>query len=197
MQDADFRDLLQRAEEIQAQSGVQLELNPELAQLVAAAEEAGLEKEAVLQALRERISTSGKALEPGDLVFAPSSDEHFYVAKVLSKSGAQVKLQFLNGGEAHLDASTLRPFTVLPGQTLCCPWPSWGWWNCKVVGYDNVNQKVKVSDGWTQEMTFHISDVRINNTKPMPGRTKQILTNLAWALGGSAIGALVMRLILR
>lgn len=197
MDQAEIRELLQRAEEIQAQSGVHLEQNPQLANLVAAAEEAGLDKEAVLQALRERISVAGKPVEDGDLVFAPSSDTHLYVARVLQSKGATARVQFLTGGEVDIAMNELRPFAILPGQTLACPWPSWGWWNCKVVGYDSANQKVKVSDGWTQEMTFHISDVRISTAKPIPAKVRNLASNIAWALGGTAVGALLMRLILR
>lgn len=199
MDPEDVRQLLVRAEEIQHQQAVGLEARPEVLQLVEAATEAGLDRDAVLQALRERISVTERKLEPGDLVFAPSTDGNLYVATVKEVTAGSVAVKFLNGGETTLAAADLRPFAILSGQELYCPWPNWGWWKCDVVSYDADNRKVTVSDGWMSQMTFHLSDVRLKSGQPSPlaDKPKQWVAMLAIALASGGLGALLMRLLTR
>ncbi|MBL8065828.1 MAG: hypothetical protein JNM34_08210 [Chthonomonadaceae bacterium] len=197
MDQEQIRQLLTRAEEIQQQNAVELQAREDVEGLVEAAAEAGLDREAILQALRERISVTEKPLNPGDLAFAPSSDGNLYVAKIVSADTHGTKVRFLNGGEADLAASDLKPFAVMPGQKIYCPWPNWGWWKCEVVSYNAENQKVTVSDGFMTQMSFHLSDIRLKLSSPTPlaDRSKQVLTMVAIALGSGLLGALIMRLV--
>jgi len=192
MQQETLRELLARAEEIQSQSAVEIESRSEVQELIAAAEESGVSRDAILQALRERISAAERPLSAGELAFVTSSDGHQYVARTLDVGTGSVKVKFLKGGEATVPREDVKPLSIMPGQTLSCPWPNWGWWNCKVVGYDPENLKVRVTDGWTEEASFHLSDIRLNRSgPPIAARLKDKLFIVGIALGSGLIGALV------
>lgn len=188
-----FREVLARAEEIDLQRAMQLEESNETNQLIAAAEEAGLSREAVLTALRERLSLAEQPLADGDLVFAQSADERHYVARVLSVDGGVLRVQFLNGSEATVKRAKCRPFQATPGSKMQAQWPNWGWWTCNVISYDSRNQKVQLSDGWSEQQWFHVSDVRLDlrregRTGPRPW---QSLMYVAVAAGGGIIGSVL------
>ncbi|MBS1714344.1 MAG: hypothetical protein JST30_08405 [Armatimonadetes bacterium] len=198
MQQETLRELLVRAEEIQQQSSVEIETRSEVQELIVAAEESGVSRDAILQALRERISATERPLTEGELAFVTSSDGHQYVARTLDVGPHSVKVRFLKGGEASVPRTDVKPLSVMPGQTLCCPWPNWGWWNCKVVGYDPENLMVRVTDGWTEQASFHLSDVRLNKpSAPGFSRLKDKLFVVGIALGSGLLGALVQFLLTR
>lgn len=190
--------ILARAEEIQSQASVRLTDNAAVDQLVLAAEEAGLDREAVLQALRERVALSERPFAPEDLVFAKSADGHFYPAHVKKVDGGTVDVEFVNGSHATVERSSIQHFSALPGQVLNCQWPNWGWWDGRVLSYDRKREMVHVSDGWGSEQWFFINDVRI---RPEPGpkglRAKAWMNYVAISLASGALGALIMRLIMR
>lgn len=193
LQHGELREVLERAEEIQLQSAISPE-SSELDGIVAAAEEAGLSRDAVLQAVRERLSLLGHPPEIGDRVFAKSADGHFYVAKVVSVHEGRVKVLYLNGSEHALGAADLRPCTFLPGQKLMCPWPHWGWWTCTVLSFDNKRDKVKVTDGWGTEKSFKVSEVRLPIERSLSERTQRMkvaLTLWAAAIAGGAVGSAI------
>lgn len=194
-----LRAVLQRAEEIQIQQSVELHARGETNQLIEAAVEAGLSREAVEQALRERIAIEHQSLQPGELVFAPSGDGFLYAAKVVSLEEGVAVVRFLSGSDIRLLQSELRPFALLPGQKVSAPWPDWGWWTCQVVRFDREHYQVRLSDGWGSEHSFPISEIRL--AIPRPGsirdRIEAYAAHAAFALGGGAIGALLTWLLLR
>lgn len=195
-----FRLILQRAEEIEATTGSGQEVTRADEQLIAAAEEAGLSREAVMQALRERFALENVHLQVDSLVYAESSDLYFYPAKIISIEGDLVRVTFMNGGEHTVRRVAIRPFTMLPGQMVNVPWPNWGWWNSKVISFDREQMKVRVTDSLGTELTVPISETRIKPEVPMSElreRWKAWLTYVAISLGSGALGALIMRAILR
>ncbi|MBV6458580.1 MAG: hypothetical protein HONBIEJF_01712 [Fimbriimonadaceae bacterium] len=199
MTNEQFRDVLARAEEIDMQRALRLEETNETNQLIQAAEEAGLSREAVLTALRERISLTEHPLSEGDLVFAQSADDRHYVAKVLSVEGGILHVQFLNGADSAVDRAKCRPFQAVPGSRMQAQWPGWGWWTCNVIAYDSRNQKVQLSDGWSEQRWFHVSDVRLDLRKEGRGapRGMQALIYAALMVGGGVIGSLLTWLLTR
>ena len=62
--------LLQRASEISTETEDILASDPELALIAHAAEEAGLPREAILAALRERLAERGNLVRAGEIVLA-------------------------------------------------------------------------------------------------------------------------------
>ncbi len=202
--DEHVREVLARAEEIHQQELLPLDIGPQMQEVVQAAEESGLSRSAVMQALRERVSAHRTPPEPGELVFAPSEEGDWYAAELVAVDKGQAKVRFLGGSDARFSLEELRPFQMLPGQQVQCPWPDWGWCGCTVVSYDRENRKVRLSDFWGSEYTFHLSDVYVEPPKP---RKEPLLAALraratlalvsAGLVAGGAIGALVTWLLLR
>lgn len=195
-----FRLILQRAEEIEATTGTGQEMTRADEQLIEAAQEAGLSREAVMQALRERFALENVHLQVNSLVFALSTDRHFYPAKITSIEGDVVRVTFLNGGEHTVRRPEVKPFTMLPGQMISVPWPNWGWWNSKIISFDRELMKVRVSDNMGSELTVPISETRLKPEIPpseVRERWKAWMTYGAIALGSGALGAIIMRIILR
>lgn len=193
-----IRQLLTRAQEIQTHQLTGDEAEAELEQVVAAATETGLSREAVMQALRERTNLADRPIEHNALVFAPGAGKHLYVAQVKSVDEGLVSVKFLSGGEATFPKSQIRSLDMLPGKKLGCQWQGWGWWNSTVLTFDAENKRVFATDGWGQNQFFSLSDVRLDQeTDPQPGRARQWVFYLAVSLGSGALGALLMRLFMR
>ena len=184
--------MLARAGEIQLHSEPGESQAAEIEAIVAAAEEAGLSREAVLQAMRERLHTVVQAPAVGTRVFATSADGKLYVADVTTATEQSVRVRFLKGGELDVPLGAIQPCSFLPGQRVVCPWLDWGWWTCTVVSYDAEQGVIKASDGWGTTETFPITEVRLNpvratrERKPIP-RLRFFLYSLATgaALGGT------------
>jgi hypothetical protein len=192
-----LRDILSRAEEIRQQRG----LTPsqrDLDEVLNVAEEAGLDRESVMQALRERLSILGEPPKIGDRIFAKSADGHYYTAKVIELREDAVKVRFGQGGEHIVSNLDLRPCSFLPGQRVMCPWPDWGWWTCRVLSFDADKNTIKASDGWGSEEVFQVSDVRMAVEKEpfkLPSKISSWL--FAGAVAGGTIGSALTWLFMR
>jgi len=92
MDDERFRAVLQRAEEIQAQNAATVIVTEDMNTMVDAAVEAGLSREAVSQALQERLSLETVTHTIGELVFALSADGFSYPARIRSIDGEIVEV---------------------------------------------------------------------------------------------------------
>lgn len=158
-----IREILVRAEQIHL--GSSFEEESEHKALIKAAEEAGLPREAVEQALRESLENAKLQTSPGEFVFAPSTDGKLYVAEVLNSGSSQIKVRFLNGSEASISAESAQAASFHPGTKVYANWPHWGWWNCTVLGYDQPNRLLRLTDGMGSEKTFPLTEIRINPPK--------------------------------
>jgi hypothetical protein len=186
-----IKSVLARAEEIQSQGGLHAD-HEEIDTVVRAATEAGLSEQAVLQALRERLSIVPGDLELGQRVYAKSSDGFFYPATIEKIDAASVKVNFLGGGYANLSKLDLRPMTLMPGQKIMCPWPDWGWWNCTLVSYNSKTDEVEVTDGWSETNTFPLTSTRLSKTDGMP--KADLTAKITWwaaMIGGGVIGSAI------
>jgi hypothetical protein len=186
----DIREVLARAEEIHLLGEPSSQVD-----IVRAAEEAGLPKEAVEQALRERFFAEPPKV--GDMVFAPSSDGRHYVAEVLAESGSSLKVRFMKGSEATVRADSLKPCGFLPGEEVSVDWPWWGWWGVSVVSYDKANKSVQVTDGWSEEW-FSLDKVRLDPPKTPKAKRKAALwaytvVGLLSGIGGAVVAWIVLR----
>jgi len=123
------------------------------------AEEVGLSRRSVERALAERLNLPATPPVVGSLTWARSADGKAHVAEVLSLSQEEARVRFLRGGEHRVTLDELRPCAFIPGERVACHWPMWGPWTCTVIGYDSVNQRVKLSDGWGYTKTFPVSEV--------------------------------------
>jgi len=185
-----LRVLLQRAEEIQSQQEFKLAESPSDQEVLDAAEEAGLDRAAVEQALRERMSLQSRALQAGDMVFAPTPDGFHRVATVLATDDHGVDIRYVSGADHRVSRFGIRPFALLPGERIQAPWPNWGWWTCTVVSYDRELRTVRLSDGWGNEERFSIADLRgdFRPRTPAMARWEGLKYKIAIGLGGGAVG---------
>lgn len=193
--DTELRDVLARAEEIERTSRLSADMNAEMKAVISAAEEVGLSRTAVERALRERFDLPAAPPQPGELTFAKSADGKYYVAEVVSGSDDAVRVRFMRGSEYTVRPEDLRPCAFVPGERVMCNWPWWGPWNCSVVAYDRVKQRVKLTDGWGYNKTFPISEVWLNPVTPggaASARTKVYTTLLSV---GAAVGAGIVGLV--
>jgi|GEM_PF-4123796 len=108
MRQDELSGLLQRASEISTETENLLANDPELALIAHSAEEAGLPREAILAALRERLAERGNLIKAGEIVLAESVDGIFYPALVKETNGTMVKVRFLQGGDSFLPSHSQR-----------------------------------------------------------------------------------------
>ena len=191
-----IHDVLHRAQEIELHRRHELALTSEVSSVIAAAEEVGVSRDAILQAMQEHFDLLGEPPKVGELVFAKSANEKYYVAEILRIGDGATKLCFLNGGETTVSPKDIRPFSIIPGSRLVCNWPDWGWWSCTVLSFDAKHRRVRVSDNWGSEETFSIADVQLDmreiNKGPRGGSfAAQWQTSLAIFAGGGLVGALL------
>lgn len=197
--DAELRDVLARAEEIERTSRHGEAWNAELEAVIGAAQEVGLSRHAVERALVERLNLPIAAPGAGALTWARSADGKFYVARVQAASDAGVRVKFLSGGEQSLTLDALRPCAFVPGERVDCNWPMWGTWTGTVVTYDAEKERVRLSDGWGSTRTFPISEVWLPAAKADFRRGRQRVVAILLGVGaavGALIGAIVTALIL-
>ncbi len=196
----EIREVLQRAEEIEVQRSFSLENISTENQIISAAMEAGLSREAITQAIQERMSLATVSRKVGDLVFALSADGYCYPARIRSIEGELIEVTFLNGSEHSLMKRDIQPFSLLPGTIVNAPWAGWGAWNCSVLSYDRENLRVRLSDRWGSEQNFAVADIRIkpvSQAASVRKDTETWLYRVAFVAGGGVIGALITWLILR
>ena len=198
--DEELRDILARAAELDGEARRGAERKSDVAALIGAAEEVGLSRRAVEQALAERLGVPAAPPAAGALTWARSADGKFHVAEVVSVAGEQARVRFLGGGEHTLGLGELRPCGFIPGERVTCEWPMWGPWTCTVVSYDASRQRLKLSDGWGSTKSFAVADVwlssRALDPKVTRRRTYAILVGLG-AAAGALLGSLLTALLLR
>ena len=189
IEDNDIREVLARAQEIQSRA---LPAAVELEAVIQAAEEVGIPRSAVERALRERLDIPERALAPGDLAFAKSADDKFYVAEVLSASDNDIRVSFLRGSEHTVSPDEVRPCTLLPGARVVCSWPSWGPWTCTVVSYNAANRQVTLSDGWGGTQSFPLEEIWIAPPRRRSADSRTKAKVYAMLIGaGATVGAII------
>lgn len=191
---------MRRAQEIDSQTQLMLEPYPEYTELIRAAEEAGIARDATLQALRERMSLPAQAFEAGQKVFARSADGHFYAATLERIEGRVAHLRFVNGSEHQADMTDLRLFGLTPGQKVHYHSSSYGMWiQAEVVRFNRDSGSVTLT-AWYQEETVPLEKVRVNregNPIKLGDQAKFWLVGGIALVAGGGLGAAIMALINR
>lgn len=200
IQDSELGEVVRRAQEIQEQTHLMLDPHPDLEQYIQAAEEAGIDRAATMQALRERLSFPAEKFKEGEYVFAKSADGHYYVAILESLEGRQAKVQFLSGMDHHCDATDLRLFSLTPGQKVSYFSKGSGmWWEGQLTKFSRDKEQVTVSS-WGDSESVALHKVRLpKDVQPIPISMKARMwaIGIASALSGGIVGAILMRLLLR
>ncbi len=200
LDEASLTEVVRRAQEIQDQTHLMLEPNPDLEQYVRAAEEAGIHRDATMQALRERLSLPIEMFKPGEYIFAKSADGFYYVAVLLEIEGRKAKVEFLSGSEHFCDASDLRLFSLTPGQKVSYFSKSSGmWWEGQLSKFNREKKNVTVTC-WGDNETVALEKVRLPRdvqVLPMSYRAKLWAVGIASVLSGGVVGAILMKLLTR
>lgn len=188
-----IRSILLRAEEIDRDSRIDPQTDPRFADLVSAAAEAGINKDSVIQALRERIAVLTAEPEVGDMVFALSLDGDYHLAKFLGESGDYSSVEYYGGGTANILSSMIKPFQMIPGSEVQVKWERRGWVSGRVVNIDRENNWLSVEvDGVARYVDYE--DVRILKATPMPKWPilRYLANRIVLILASGAVGALLM-----
>lgn len=131
---------------------------PDLAALVEAAHEAGLSKDSVALALRERLAERQNWYKPGDLVFSLSADGRWYPSVFLSIEGSRIHVRYLTGGESICEPHQIRPFVMTPGQVIDAYYAKM-WCKSYVVRFNSDSRNVTVNI-WGGEAVISLEHVR-------------------------------------
>lgn len=190
--------VLNRAAELEAKDLNALEHQLEWQPLLDAAEEAGLSREAVLTALRERLSDKAEEWVSGDLVFAQSPDRRWYAAVFDSRVREGIKVRYLHGGEGVLDLEKVQRFALAPGQSVEANGSFKVWSPSQIVRFNPDSRSVTIKT-WGNEELVPLERIRL----PAESALKRALAQHPWhhlaitALSGAGIGALITFLLTR
>ncbi len=187
--------VLRRAQEIDAGGGS----SGEMEAYITAAEEAGISREATMQAIRERLGYPIAAARLGEFVFARSADGHYYAAKVEHTEEKSARVKFMNGAVADLPLSDLREFALLPGQKLNYLSPSGGFWANGTVTTFNADSRVVTMESWGTAESVPLDKVRMlaQNTRMGIKATANLWASKLWWLGGGIGIGVILDMILR
>ena len=200
VENQELGEVLRRAQEIQDQTQLMLEPRPDLRAYVDAAEEAGIERDATMQALRERLSFPAEMFKPGEWVFAKSADGFFYVALLMSLEGRKATVQFLTGSDHMCDGNDLRLFSLTPGQKIGYFDKGSGmWWEGRLESFNRLSKSVTVTQ-WGEQSTLPLEKIRLPKVVedvPLTMRARMWAIGIACTLGGGVAGAILMKLLMR
>lgn len=192
----EMRQTLRRAAEIaqQAPPSEGQATGDELEAYLDAAEEAGLPRKALLQALREKHLAPADAVRPGDFLLAPSADGNFYVATVEALDGPVAQVAFHNGG-THLVARTdLRPLAMVPGRKIQFAYDygagmGESWVEGQVQRFDPINRVARISSTWYGSRDVPLTKIRVKPEKPRAAASVQaLLWRTSFVAGGLGVG---------
>jgi hypothetical protein len=199
LSDEELAQTLQRAEQIAQQAPRGRGLEEKYEAYLKATDEMGIPREAVVQALREKLNIRDMTVEPGTRVFAPSADGYWYMATVKTVTDDRVSVRFEAGGEHTCDVDELKPASLLPGTIVHACWKGDDvWYGARIRKYDAEKKKVEViyrADGTVESLPLDRIRLFASSAEvsKMPFQwVPQPLLDLALKLAaGGAIGFLV------
>lgn len=188
----DLSSLITRAEEIHEDLN-RLGRQGDVSELLRAAEETGLNREAVLMALRERLEGKADELKEDDIVFAKSADEKWYPAFVRETKGTTVRVQFATGAETPISMADIKPLTLLPGLSVEAQMSFYGWQKCEIVRFNPHTRSVTINY-WGTEDVVPLERVRLPSEKKITF-DKALATKagfaVMWLASGGVLGAII------
>jgi hypothetical protein len=137
-----------------------------------AGEEVGIPREALKQALSERLALTTPEFSVGDMVFAPSVDGHWYAAQILTLDGGRATVRFLKGSEHTCATADLRALALIPGRVLQVDWKDWGWCNAKVINHEPHTGKTE-AEHFGERKKFTTDQLRLHPKQANPPTTTE------------------------
>lgn len=197
LSDEELADVVRRAHEIQSLQGRLDGTRGSIEEYVRAAEETGVPREAMLQALNERFAFLTREIENGQLVFAKSGDGRQYPAKVIAVTGDAVSVRFLNGGEGIVGRHELADANFAPGTDYEYLSPSYMvHMKAPVARYDRDAMTVTFNN-WGTEETVPLAKVRTLRPKKAAGTISPWILTVAVSAGTGILGAIAMWIAMR
>lgn len=190
--EAELGEVLRRAHQIETATS-----SGGFEEYIAAAEEAGISREATLLALRERFGYRTELPTEGEMVFAKSADNCYYAATVVSVEGNLARVKFVSGSEAKISVTDIRDFSLTPGQKLSIQ-HSGMWFDAEFMRY-NAEARSVTMNLWGSEETLSLEKVRLRQ----PTKFEQSATAKLWVeraalfLGGTGAGFLLFKILTR
>ena len=182
--DEEMTQILRRAQEIASSEQALLEDHHEWGPVIDAAEEAGLNRDSIMAAIRERLAE--QAIEHQPAVFQ-------------STRPSGVVVRYLTGGEGTLPATDIRPFTMSPGMKIDVLSHSYKMWlKAEVIRFNPDSRSITVNC-WSNEEVLPLERIRIS------GQNKSFPFNIKghWAIiagisfGAGATIATILQMIFR
>ncbi len=181
----ELTEILARAEEISSQRSESLLHSNEIEAILDAAEEAGLNREATLQALRERLAPPSADIVAGELVFAKSDDGHYYPARLIGMANHYADIHFISGTKTKIGIGDIKPFTITPGLKLQFQEQTFNYWTeGEVTRYNDEGRSVTFLY-WGKEITVSLEKVRQKKVSPLQRATSAV----KWKILGLVIGS--------
>ncbi|MDI9638592.1 tudor domain-containing protein [Kamptonema cortianum] len=194
--DEEMSQILRRAQEIASSEQALLDDQQEWRPIIDAAEEAGLNRDSVMAAIRERLAEQAIEHQPGEIVLAKSPDGHSYPAVFQSTKPSGVVVRYLTGGEGTVPITDIRPFSMIPGMKIDVLSNSYKMWlRAEVIRFNPDSRSITVNC-WSSEEVLPLERIRIAGTnKKFPFNIKghwAIIAGISFGAGATIASILHM-----
>lgn len=199
MQNQELAEVVARAQQLQEVTDEQILKDPESKQLFDAMVEAGLDSNASLLALRERLSVEARPnLSQGDLVLVSVDDGWLVPAKFVSEERGMAKIRFMSGTDGEMPVGKIKRLQVYPGFKIHCEY--YGTWiEAEVTSFNPDALSLQVNY-YGSKWNVGLDTIKVKDRSKMsPAQLKweQISYYAAAAASGGIVGAIIMRILMK
>lgn len=203
MQKEELAGIIARAQQLQEVTEEQILGDQNAKQLFDAMVESGLDPNAALLALRERLSSEARPqFKPGDFVLCSVDDKWLVPARFVEESGDQARVRFLSRSDGEVPLKGLKRLQIYPGLKVHCEY--WGSWvEAEVSSFNPEALSLQVSYYGTK-WNVGLDGIKLKDkTKQAPWEAQwdqvkfYVLTALCSGLAGGVIGAIITRIATR
>lgn len=203
MQKEELAGIIARAQQLQEVTEEQILGDQSAKQLYDAMVESGLEPNAALLALRERLSAEARPqFKPGDFVLATVEDKWLVPARFVEEAGDQARVRFLSRSDGEVPLKGLKRLQIYPGLRVHCEY--WGSWvEAEVSSFNPEALSLQVNYYGTK-WNVGLDGIKLKDrSKQAPWEAQwdqikfYVLTALCSGLAGGVIGAIITRIAMR
>lgn len=199
MQKEELAGVIARAQQLQEVTDEQILRDPDSKQLYDAMVEAGLDSNASLLALRERLSVEARPqLKQGDLILVSVDNGWLVPAKFVSEERGIAKVRFMSGTDGEMPLETLRRLQVYPGFKVHCEYYG-SWIEAEVTSFNPDALSLQVNY-YGSKWNVGLDTVKVKDKSKMsPTQVKmeQLAYYAITAVTSGVLGAIIMRVLMR